>query len=156
MQGTQALQAQAVPQNIQIENAVPIVLRVPTIGTDGQISYQTLQILSSLQNLVGMQVHNSAPQQLTITPVQTAMVTTAGGQTTTQMQPVVAGAGIGLSSAQIATMPGLQTINLSSLGSAGIQVQQLQGVPVSSATTTVSMGKQWVAWLCPQRRCDLI
>ncbi|XP_063070940.1 transcription factor Sp1 isoform X2 [Engraulis encrasicolus] len=94
--GLQNLQLQA------ISNSQPILLR--TVGPNGQVSWQTLQL------------QNPAGAQITLAPVQSLpqlAQTQAGG--TVQLQ-------------------GLQTINLNPLGNAaGLQMHQLQGVPITIA-----------------------
>ncbi|KAG7259165.1 hypothetical protein CRUP_005393 [Coryphaenoides rupestris] len=80
-------------------NTGPILLR--TVGPNGQVSWQTIQ----LQSPVG--------GQITLAPVQS------------------------LPQAQGATVqiPGLQTINLNTLGGSGLQMHQLQGLPIAMANT---------------------
>lgn len=119
----QTLQASAVPnagqvfatptltqeglQNLQImPNAGPILLR--TVGPNGQVSWQTLQIQSP------------PGAQITLAPVQSIPQTTA--------TPT---AGVSVNTVQI---PGIQTINLNSLGNSGLQMHQLQGLPITLAS----------------------
>uniref|UniRef100_A0A3Q3D1Q4 Sp1 transcription factor n=1 Tax=Hippocampus comes TaxID=109280 RepID=A0A3Q3D1Q4_HIPCM len=74
-------------QNLQImPNTSPILLR--TVGPNGQISWQTLQI------------QTPAGAQITLAPI-----------------------------------PGLQTINLNTLGGSGLQMHQLQSVPITLTST---------------------
>uniref|UniRef100_A0A3P8SGH5 Sp1 transcription factor n=1 Tax=Amphiprion percula TaxID=161767 RepID=A0A3P8SGH5_AMPPE len=83
-------------QNLQImPNTGPIFLR--TVGPNGQVSWQTIQIQSP------------AGAQITLAPVQ--------------------------------SLPqlGIQTINLNSLGSSGLQMHQLQGVPITIASPGESL-----------------
>lgn len=94
-------------QNLQImPNTGPILLR--TVGPNGQVSWQTLQIQS----------HTGA--QITLAPVQSIPQL---GQT----QPTTAG-GVSVNTVQI---PGIQTINLNSLGNSGLQMHQLQSLPIT-------------------------
>ncbi|XP_008278967.1 transcription factor Sp1 isoform X2 [Stegastes partitus] len=101
-------------QNLQImPNTGPIFLR--TVGPNGQVSWQTIQIQSP------------TGAQITLAPVQSLPQL---GQT----QGAAAG-GVSVNTVQI---PGIQTINLNSLGSSGLQMHQLQGVPI----TITSPGEQ--------------
>ncbi|XP_013859586.1 transcription factor Sp1 [Austrofundulus limnaeus] len=94
-------------QNLQImPNTGSILLR--TVSPNGQVSWQTIQIQSP------------AGAQITLTPVQSLQ----------QLGQTQGGAGAGaVSTVQI---PSLQTINLNTLGSTGLQMHQLQGVPITS------------------------
>ncbi|XP_061688785.1 transcription factor Sp1 isoform X2 [Syngnathoides biaculeatus] len=93
-------------QNLQImPNTSPILLR--TVGPNGQVSWQTLQIQSP------------AGAQITLAPV---------GQT----QGASAAGGVSVNTVQI---PGLQTINLNTLGGSGLQMHQLQSVPITLTST---------------------
>ncbi|XP_052424448.1 transcription factor Sp1 isoform X1 [Carassius gibelio] len=79
-------------QNVQIQtiaNGSPILIR--TVGPNGQVSWQTLQLQSP------------ANTQITL--------------------------------AQPGTLSGLQTINLNTLGNTGLQMHQLQGVPITITNT---------------------
>ncbi|XP_019716622.1 transcription factor Sp1 isoform X2 [Hippocampus comes] len=93
-------------QNLQImPNTSPILLR--TVGPNGQISWQTLQI------------QTPAGAQITLAPVgQTQGAPTAGGVSVNTVQ-----------------IPGLQTINLNTLGGSGLQMHQLQSVPITLTST---------------------
>lgn len=100
-------------QNLQImPNTGPILLR--TVGPNGQVSWQTIQI----QNPTGAQI--------TLAPVQSLPQL---GQT----QGAAAAGGVSVNTVQI---PGIQTINLNTLGGSGLQMHQLHGVPISIASTT--------------------
>ncbi|XP_017264015.1 transcription factor Sp1 [Kryptolebias marmoratus] len=92
-------------QNLQImPNTGPILLR--TVGPNGQVSWQTIQIQSP------------AGTQITLAPVQSLP----------QLGQPQGGAGaVPVSTMQI---PSLQTINLNTLGSTGLQMHQLQGLPI--------------------------
>ncbi|XP_073681793.1 transcription factor Sp1 isoform X2 [Garra rufa] len=97
MYATQTLSQDGV-QNVQIQtiaNGSPILIR--TVGPNGQVSWQTLQLQS---------------------PANT-QITLAQPGTTGTVQ-----------------LSGLQTINLNTLGNAGLQMHQLQGVPITIANTT--------------------
>lgn len=99
-------------QNLQImPNTGPILLR--TVGPNGQVSWQTLQIQS----------HTGA--QITLAPVQSIPQL---GQT--QASATAAG-GVSVNTVQI---PGIQTINLNSLGNSGLQMHQLQSLPITIAS----------------------
>ncbi|XP_053172332.1 transcription factor Sp1 [Scomber japonicus] len=94
-------------QNLQImPNTSPILLR--TVGPNGQVSWQTIQIQSP------------AGAQITLAPMQSLPQL---GQTQ--------GPAAAVNTVQI---PSLQTINLNSLGSSGLQMHQLQGLPITIAS----------------------
>ncbi|XP_071349674.1 transcription factor Sp1 isoform X2 [Trachinotus anak] len=98
-------------QNLQImPNTGPILLR--TVGPNGQVSWQTIQI------------QNPAGAQITLAPVQPL-------PQLSQAQGAAAAGGVSVNTVQI---PGIQTINLNTLGSAGLQMHQLQGVPITIAS----------------------
>ncbi|XP_018534449.1 transcription factor Sp1 isoform X1 [Lates calcarifer] len=99
-------------QNLQImPNTSPILLR--TVGPNGQVSWQTIQIQSP------------AGAQITLAPVQS--LPQLG-----QAQGAAAAGGVSVNTVQI---PGIQTINLNTLGGSGLQMHQLQGVPITIAGT---------------------
>ncbi|KAM9319893.1 LOW QUALITY PROTEIN: transcription factor Sp1 [Gastrophryne carolinensis] len=119
--GTQAISQDAL-QNLQIQtlpNTGPIIIRTPTVGPNGQVTWQTIQ----LQNL---QVQNPQAQTITLAPMQGMSLGQSGSTTTS----IPAGT-VTLNAGQLSSIPGLQTINLGALGAAGIQVHQLQGVPLT-------------------------
>nr|XP_054592015.1 transcription factor Sp1 isoform X1 [Nothobranchius furzeri] len=92
-------------QNLQImPNTGPILLR--TVGPNGQVSWQTLHIQSP------------AGAQITLAPVQSLP----------QLGQTQGATGAGTVPVQI---PNLQTINLNSLGSTGLQMHPLQGIPIN-------------------------
>ncbi|XP_056885322.1 transcription factor Sp1 isoform X1 [Takifugu flavidus] len=96
-------------QNLQImPNTGSILLH--TVGPNGQVSWQTIQI------------QNPAGPQITLAPVQT--LPQLG-----QAQGAAAAAGVSVNAVQI---PGIQTINLNTLGGSGLQ---LQTVPITLANT---------------------
>ncbi|XP_038199096.1 transcription factor Sp1 isoform X3 [Arvicola amphibius] len=159
VQGGQALQAlQAAPlsgqtfttqaisqetlQNLQlqaVQNSGPIIIRTPTVGPNGQVSWQTLQ----LQNL---QVQNPQAQTITLAPMQGVSLGQTSSSNTT-LTPIASAASIPagtvtVNAAQLSSMPGLQTINLSALGTSGIQVHQLPGLPLAIANTPGDHGSQ--------------
>lgn len=106
-------------QNLQImPNTGPILLR--TVGPNGQVSWQTLQI----QNPTG--------PQITLAPVQA--LPQLG-----QAQGATAAGGVSVNTVQI---PGIQTINLNTLGGSGLQMHQLQTVPITIASTAGEQGLQ--------------
>ena len=153
VQGGQALQAlQAAPlsgqtfttqaitqetlQNLQLQavpNSGPIIIRTPTVGPNGQVSWQTLQ----LQNL---QVQNPQAQTITLAPMQGVSLGQTSSSSTT-LTPIASAASIPagtvtVNAAQLSSMPGLQTINLSALGASGIQVHQLPSLPLAIANAS--------------------
>ncbi|KAM4797196.1 transcription factor Sp1 [Rhinophrynus dorsalis] len=120
---TQAISQDAL-QNLQIQampNTGPIIIRTPTVGPNGQVTWQTIQ----LQNL---QVQNPQAQTITLAPMQGVSLGQSGSTTTLTSMP--AGT-VTVNAAQLSSMPGLQTINLGALGASGIQVHQLQGLPLT-------------------------
>ncbi|KAL0611717.1 Transcription factor Sp1 [Plecturocebus cupreus] len=150
VQGGQALQAlQAAPlsgqtfttqaisqetlQNLQLQavpNSGPIIIRAPTVGPNGQVSWQTLQ----LQNL---QVQNPQAQTITLAPMQGVSLGQTSSSNTT-LTPIASAASIPagtvtVNAAQLSSMPGLQTINLSALGTSGIHVHPIQSLPLAIA-----------------------
>ncbi|XP_070815592.1 transcription factor Sp1 isoform X1 [Chaetodon trifascialis] len=107
-------------QNLQImPNTGPILLR--TVGPNGQVSWQTIQIQSP------------AGPQITLAPVQSLPQL---GQT----QGATA-SGVSVNTVQI---PGIQTINLNTLGGSGLQMHQLQTVPITIASTAGEQALQTV------------
>ncbi|KAL3058373.1 hypothetical protein OYC64_010524 [Pagothenia borchgrevinki] len=97
-------------QNLQImPNTGPFLLR--TVGPNGQVSWQTIQIQSP-----------TGPQ-----------ITLAQMQSLPQLGQAQGGAGgVSVNTVQI---PGLQTINLNTIGGTGLQMHQLQTVPISIASS---------------------
>lgn len=158
VQGGQALQALQAPlsgqtfttqaisqetlQNLQlqaVQNSGPIIIRTPTVGPNGQVSWQTLQ----LQNL---QVQNPQAQTITLAPMQGVSLGQTSSSNTT-LTPIASASSIPagtvtVNAAQLSSMPGLQTINLSALGTSGIQVHQLPGLPLAIANTPGDHGAQ--------------
>ncbi|XP_055474254.1 transcription factor Sp1 isoform X1 [Psammomys obesus] len=158
VQGGQALQALQAPlsgqtfttqaisqetlQNLQlqaVQNSGPIIIRTPTVGPNGQVSWQTLQ----LQNL---QVQNPQAQTITLAPMQGVSLGQTSSSSTT-LTPIASAASIPagtvtVNAAQLSSMPGLQTINLSALGTSGIQVHQLPGLPLAITNTPGDHGAQ--------------
>ncbi|XP_075997163.1 transcription factor Sp1 isoform X2 [Genypterus blacodes] len=106
-------------QNLQImPNTGPLLLR--TVGPNGQVSWQTIQIQSPTGT------------QITLAPVQSLPQL---GQT----QGAGAAGGVSVNTVQI---PGLQTINLNSLAGSGLQMHQLHGVPITISDGTGEQGLQ--------------
>uniref|UniRef100_A0A8D1WBD4 Sp4 transcription factor n=1 Tax=Sus scrofa TaxID=9823 RepID=A0A8D1WBD4_PIG len=124
-------------QNVQLQavNPTQVLIRAPTLTPSGQISWQTVQV-QNIQSLSNLQVQNAGlSQQLTITPVSSS-----GGTTLAQIAPVaVAGAPITLNTAQLASVPNLQTVSVANLGAAGVQVQ---GVPVTITSVAEAVMNQ--------------
>ncbi|NXF41992.1 SP1 factor, partial [Nyctibius bracteatus] len=128
---TQAISQDAL-QNLQLQavpNSGPIIIRTPTVGPNGQVSWQTIQ----LQNL---QVQNPQAQTITLAPMQGVSLGQTGSTSTT-LTPIASlpSGTVTVNAAQLSSVPGLQTINLSALGASGIQVHQLQGLPLAIANT---------------------
>ncbi|XP_068598738.1 transcription factor Sp1 [Brachionichthys hirsutus] len=97
-------------QNLQfMPNTGPILLR--TVAPNGQVSWQTIQIQSP-----------TGPQ-ITLAPMQSLpQLGQAQG----------AAGGVAVNTVQI---PGIQTINLNTLGASGLQMHQLQTVPITIANS---------------------
>ncbi|CAB1453408.1 unnamed protein product [Pleuronectes platessa] len=99
-------------QNLQImPNTGPILLR--TVGPNGQVSWQTIQIQSP------------AGAQITLAPMQSLP----------QLGHTQGAGGAGGVSVNTVQIPGIQTINLNTLGGSGLQMHQLQGVPITIASS---------------------
>nr|KAF6497911.1 Sp1 transcription factor [Rousettus aegyptiacus] len=138
---TQAI-SQETLQNLQLQavpNSGPIIIRTPTVGPNGQVSWQTLQ----LQNL---QVQNPQAQTITLAPMQGVSLGQTSSSNTT-LTPIASAASIPagtvtVNAAQLSSMPGLQTINLSALGASGIQVHQLPSLPLAIANAPGDHGAQ--------------
>ncbi|XP_007518242.2 transcription factor Sp1 isoform X2 [Erinaceus europaeus] len=138
---TQAI-SQETLQNLQLQavpNSGPIIIRTPTVGPNGQVSWQTLQ----LQNL---QVQNPQAQTITLAPMQGVSLGQTSSSNTT-LTPIASAASIPagtvtVNAAQLSSMPGLQTINLSALGASGIQVHQLPSLPLAIANASGDHGAQ--------------
>ncbi|NXV83753.1 SP1 factor, partial [Atlantisia rogersi] len=133
---TQAISQDAL-QNLQLQavpNSGPIIIRTPTVGPNGQVSWQTIQ----LQNL---QVQNPQAQTITLAPMQGVSLGQTGSTSTT-LTPIASlpSGTVTVNAAQLSSMPGLQTINLSALGASGIHVHQLQGLPLAIANTAGKLG----------------
>ncbi|KAH0629071.1 hypothetical protein JD844_010864 [Phrynosoma platyrhinos] len=131
-QAGQTFTTQDALQNLQIQalpNTGPIFIRTPTVGPNGQVSWQTIQ----LQNL---QVQNPQAQTIALAPVPSLSQT---GSTNTTLTPIASASlpsgTVTVNAAQLSSVSGLQTINLGALGS-GIQVHQLQGLPLTIANAT--------------------
>ncbi|XP_040295389.1 transcription factor Sp3 isoform X2 [Bufo bufo] len=104
--GGQGISSQAL-QNLQLQlNPGTFLIQAQTVTPSGQIAWQTFQV-QGVQNLQNLQIQNSSPQQITLTPVQTLTL----GQ--------VSGGG-GLSTGQL---PNLQTVTVNSVDAAGIHFQ---------------------------------
>ncbi|NXG48916.1 SP1 factor, partial [Psilopogon haemacephalus] len=137
---TQAITQDAL-QNLQLQavpNSGPIIIRTPTVGPNGQVSWQTIQ----LQNL---QVQNPQAQTITLAPMQGVSLGQSGStSSTTTLTPIASlpSGTVTVNAAQLSSVPGLQTINLSALGASGIQVHQLQGLPLAIANATGDHGAQ--------------
>ncbi|NXJ73009.1 SP1 factor, partial [Rostratula benghalensis] len=133
---TQAISQDAL-QNLQLQavpNSGPIIIRTPTVGPNGQVSWQTIQ----LQNL---QVQNPQAQTITLAPMQgVSLGQTASTSTTLTPIASLPSGTVTVNAAQLSSVPGLQTINLSALGASGIQVHQLQGLPLAIANAAGKFG----------------
>lgn len=138
-QAGQTFTTQDALQNLQIQalpNTGPIFIRTPTVGPNGQVTWQTIQ----LQNL---QVQNPQAQTIALTPVQGVSLGQTGSTNTT-LTPIASASlpssTVTVNAAQLSSVPGLQTINLGALGASGIQVHQLQGLPLAIANATGKWG----------------
>ncbi|KAM4626586.1 transcription factor Sp3 isoform 1-T1 [Discoglossus pictus] len=108
--GGQGLSSQAL-QNLQLQlNPGTFLIQAQTVTPSGQIAWQTFQV-QGVQNLQNLQIQNSSPQQITLTPVQTLTLGQVGG----------GGTPVSLSTGQL---PNLQTVTVNSVDAAGIHLQQ--------------------------------
>ncbi|XP_072927359.1 transcription factor Sp1-like isoform X1 [Hemitrygon akajei] len=142
----QGLQLQAVSGS-----AGPLILRAPTLSLPGQLGcWQAIQLQAPQQQQPGA-MGGMGSQAITIQGLPLAQglgVAGVGGSIVATVSSssspscsspssssaaVAAPATLTVSAAQISSLPGLQTINLSALGASGIQVHQLQGIPVTIA-----------------------
>lgn len=113
-------------QNLQIlPNTSPILLR--TIGPNGQVSWQTIQIQSP------------AGPQIMLAPVQS--LPQLG-----QAQGAPASGGVSVNTVPI---PSIQTINLNTLGGSGLQMHQLQAVPITIASPGQSLAFSAEMFIAP-------
>ncbi|XP_040213660.1 transcription factor Sp3 isoform X2 [Rana temporaria] len=107
--GGQAISSQAL-QNLQLQlNPGTFLIQAQTVTPSGQIAWQTFQV-QGVQNLQNLQIQNSSPQQITLTPVQTLTLGQVGG----------GGNPVSLSSGQL---PNLQTVTVNSVDAVGIHLQ---------------------------------
>ncbi|XP_072105067.1 transcription factor Sp1-like [Mobula birostris] len=143
----QGLQLQAVSGS-----AGPLILRAPTLSLPGQLGcWQAIQLQAPQQQQPGT-VGGVGSQAITIQGLPLAQglgVAGVGGSivaavssssspscsspSSSSSAAMAAPGTLTVSAAQISSLPGLQTINLSALGASGIQVHQLQGIPVTIA-----------------------
>ncbi|CAH2305778.1 transcription factor Sp3 isoform X1 [Pelobates cultripes] len=104
--GSQTISSQAL-QNLQLQlNPGTFLIQAQTVTPSGQIAWQTFQV-QGVQNLQNLQIQNSSPQQITLTPVQTLTLGQVGGAGT-------------ISTGQL---PNLQTVTVNSVDAAGIHFQ---------------------------------
>lgn len=107
--GGQGISSQAL-QNLQLQlNPGTFLIQAQTVTPSGQIAWQTFQV-QGVQNLQNLQIQNSSPQQITLTPVQTLTLGQVGG----------GGTPVSLSTGQL---PNLQTVTVNSVDAAGIHLQ---------------------------------
>ncbi|XP_075685594.1 transcription factor Sp3 isoform X2 [Rhinoderma darwinii] len=107
--GGQGISSQAL-QNLQLQlNPGTFLIQAQTVSPSGQIAWQTFQV-QGVQNLQNLQIQNSSPQQITLTPVQTLTLGQVSG----------GGTPVSLSTGQL---PNLQTVTVNSLDAAGIHLQ---------------------------------
>ncbi|KAL4646919.1 transcription factor Sp4-like [Arapaima gigas] len=139
LQPGHTVQAQPL-QNVQlqaVQSPAQLFIRAPTLTPSGQISWQAVQVQNA-----------GLPQQLTLTPVTAG---TSGGAFA-QITPLALGsAPITLNTAQLTSVPSIQTVNIANLGAAGVQLQGVpltitgqqqsqDGVKVQAAPVTVTVG----------------
>ncbi|KAM5152104.1 transcription factor Sp3 [Mantella aurantiaca] len=107
--GGQGISSQAL-QNLQLQlNPGTFLIQAQTVTPSGQIAWQTFQV-QGVQNLQNLQIQNSSPQQITLTPVQTLTL----GQVSGGGTPVSLGTG---------QLPNLQTVTVNSVDGVGIHLQ---------------------------------
>uniref|UniRef100_A0A8C5AYA1 Sp4 transcription factor n=1 Tax=Gadus morhua TaxID=8049 RepID=A0A8C5AYA1_GADMO len=120
------------------QNPAQVLIRAPTMASNGQITWQTLQLPGgmSLQGGLGATLQ----QQLTLAPVGGGAGLGGGGLVS------LGGGPLTLSAAQINPGSGVQTVSIAGLGGAGVQ---MQGVPL---TITSLKRLRRVACSCPNCR----
>ncbi|XP_076866016.1 transcription factor Sp4 isoform X2 [Brachyhypopomus gauderio] len=108
------------------QNPAQVLIRAPALTPTGQISWQTVQVQNT-----------GVPQQLTLAPVAS---NAGGGGAFAQIAPLtLGGAPITLNTAQLTSGTGVQTVNITGLGTTGMQGVQVQGMPL---TITGVQGQQ--------------
>ncbi|XP_059898691.1 transcription factor Sp4 [Gadus macrocephalus] len=128
------------------QNPAQVLIRAPTMASNGQITWQTLQLPGgmSLQGGLGATLQ----QQLTLAPVGGGAGLGGGGLVS------LGGGPLTLSAAQINPGSGVQTVSIAGLGGAGVQMQGVpltitslqgqpqgqEGVKVQSPPVTVTLG----------------
>ncbi|XP_036411475.1 transcription factor Sp4-like [Megalops cyprinoides] len=139
-------------QNLQLQafqNPAQVLIRAPTLTPAGQISWQTVQV----QNVAG----GGVPQQLTLAPVTSS----AGGGGFAQIAPLA----LGGTPITLNPAPNLQTVSISGLGAAALQVQGVpvtitgvpghpqgvEGVKVQPAPVTVTVGNAALSAVSPEQ-----
>ncbi|XP_063178121.1 transcription factor Sp1 isoform X3 [Chroicocephalus ridibundus] len=126
------------PQLVQGGQAIQALQTTPLSGQ----TFATQAISQdALQNLQLQAVPNSGPIIIR-TPTGVSLGQTASTSTTLTPIASLPSGTVTVNAAQLSSMPGLQTINLSALGASGIQVHQLQGLPLAIANTAGDHGAQ--------------
>ncbi|XP_074420931.1 transcription factor Sp1 isoform X1 [Larus michahellis] len=132
------------PQLVQGGQAIQALQTTPLSGQ----TFATQAISQdALQNLQLQAVPNSGPiiiRTPTVGPNGQGVSLGQTASTSTTLTPIASlpSGTVTVNAAQLSSMPGLQTINLSALGASGIQVHQLQGLPLAIANTAGDHGAQ--------------
>uniref|UniRef100_K7FI90 Sp1 transcription factor n=1 Tax=Pelodiscus sinensis TaxID=13735 RepID=K7FI90_PELSI len=140
---TQAISQDAL-QNLQLQalpNSGPIIIRTPTVGPNGQVSWQTIQ----LQNL---QVQNPQAQTITLAPMPGVSLGQTG-QTNTTLPPSASSLPLPVWLCEMGAKPrssrgGLRYVSvvLSALCTSGCQCGQRPGSPLPIALVPCDHGAQ--------------
>ncbi|XP_040437012.1 transcription factor Sp1 isoform X3 [Falco naumanni] len=144
-EGDQSQQSQQQQQQILIQPQLvqggQAIQALQTTPLSGQTFATQAISQDALQNLQLQAVPNSGPIIIR-TPTGVSLGQT--GSTSTTLTPIASlpSGTVTVNAAQLSSMPGLQTINLSALGASGIQVHQLQGLPLAIANTAGDHGAQ--------------
>uniref|UniRef100_A0A8C5NSF5 Sp1 transcription factor n=1 Tax=Junco hyemalis TaxID=40217 RepID=A0A8C5NSF5_JUNHY len=140
-QQSQQQQQQQILIQPQLVQGGQTIQALQTTPLSGQTFATQAISQDTLQNLQLQAVPNSGPIIIR-TPTGVSLGQT--GSTSTTLTPIASlpSGTVTVNAAQLSSVPGLQTINLSALGASGIQVHQLQGLPLTIANAPGEHGAQ--------------
>uniref|UniRef100_A0A674HBI1 Transcription factor Sp1-like n=1 Tax=Taeniopygia guttata TaxID=59729 RepID=A0A674HBI1_TAEGU len=140
-QSQQQQQQQQILIQPQLVQGGQTIQALQTTPLSGQTFATQAISQDTLQNLQLQAVPNSGPIIIR-TPTGVSLGQT--GSTSTTLTPIASlpSGTVTVNAAQLSSVPGLQTINLSALGASGIQVHQLQGLPLAIANAPGEHGAQ--------------
>ncbi|XP_050190195.1 transcription factor Sp1 isoform X2 [Myiozetetes cayanensis] len=140
-QQSQQQQQQQILIQPQLVQGGQTIQALQTTPLSGQTFATQAISQDALQNLQLQAVPNSGPIIIR-TPTGVSLGQT--GSTSTTLTPIASlpSGTVTVNAAQLSSVPGLQTINLSALGASGIQVHQLQGLPLAIANAPGDHGAQ--------------